>query len=304
MYNAGMKKLIIRTLTLLTVFDFAKSKYVIFRYKIFQKKWKYQRKILGIKQIIFHRTLLNSWEYTSRADLQKLLELFKVYDTNHELIRLGSSGDGGYLIPNDLIGIVANICLGVASDSNFESDLSGLNIKSIMADGSILSPAIDNVDFEFYPVFIGPKISTNYMALEDFISEKSPTDGDLMLSMDIEGDENFVIIETTRKTLSRFRIITIEFHNLDLLCFKYYYKQFYAVIRKILDDFEMVHIHPNTYGPTINYMKIDIPPVLEITFLRKDRITFKNAIKSLPHKLDEKNAAWMPEINLMKEWYL
>jgi hypothetical protein len=43
--------------------------------------------------------------------------------TKYDLIRLGGPHDGGYLVPNGLVGIQACFSPGVSKVSNFELDL-------------------------------------------------------------------------------------------------------------------------------------------------------------------------------------
>jgi hypothetical protein len=43
--------------------------------------------------------------------------------TKYDLIRLGSPHDGGYLVPDCLVGIQACFSLGVSKVANFELDL-------------------------------------------------------------------------------------------------------------------------------------------------------------------------------------
>ena len=49
-------------------------------------------------------------------------------------------------------------------------------------------------------------------------------------------------------------------------------------------------------------MDINIPPLLEFTFLRKDRLIEK-LIKKLPHALDQKNVSYKADVFLDEYWY-
>ena len=48
---------------------------------------------------------------------------------------------------------------------------------------------------------------------------------------------------------------------------------------------------------------VAIPPIMEFTFLRKDRITQKGKNLSFPHKLDRANLAQYDDFALPKCWY-
>ena len=57
--------------------------------------------------------------------------------TEHPLIRAGSDGDGGYLIPDDLTGIAACFSPGVDNRATFESALIARGIPCFLADASV-----------------------------------------------------------------------------------------------------------------------------------------------------------------------
>ena len=40
---------------------------------------------------------------SSKRSIVEIIELLRPISTEHQLIRIGGSGDGGYLIPDDLI---------------------------------------------------------------------------------------------------------------------------------------------------------------------------------------------------------
>jgi len=121
--------------------------------------------------------------------------------------------------------------------------------------------------------------------------------------MDIEGDEYGVLLNTDRELLKRFRILVIEFHYLDSMLDTLGYELINLTFSKLLKDFEIVHIHPNNCSYPIIYKDIQIPPVLEISFLRKDRIQKSQYANSFPHSLDKKNVQKNLDVILPKCWY-
>ena len=67
-------------------------------------------------------------------------------------------------------------------------------------------------------------------------------------------------------------------------------------MKMILEDFEVVHVHPNNACSTWEYKDIRFPEVIEVTFLRRDRIKAIGGYAELPHKLDQLNAHDNPPI--------
>ena len=265
------------------------------RYRAYRFKWKAIR-FFAIK------FLSSFFNFSSKSDLDYFLSFFRVFSTNKELVRIGSPQDGGYLVPNDLKGIAANISLGVGNDSNFEAALADLGIPSFMADGSVEGPALDRELFDFRKLYIGDGPSGEWVSFEKYL-EDVDVYGDLILAMDIEGGEYDVLSDISLDVLRRFRIITIEFHDLDLIFLKNNLVQVLKIVRKLTVEHTMVHLHPNTLVPIVKYLGIDIPPVLEITLLRNDRIERLEEVAFLPNELDRKNAPWTREIYLQPEWY-
>ena len=117
--------------------------------------------------------------------------------------------------------------------------------------------------------------------------------------MDIEGSEYKVILDTPLEILKNFRIFIIEFHYLDLLFNEIYFKTISSVFRKLLIDFEILHLHPNNCCGIFEYKKIKIPKVIELTFINKNRLkkTEYPIVENIKNSLDFKNIKNKKEIN-------
>jgi hypothetical protein len=103
--------------------------------------------------------------------------------------------------------------------------------------------------------------------------------------------------------LSRFRIIIIEFHKFDLIFNSNSFDLISSGIYKLLTEFQIVHIHPNNCSKIVKYKDFEIPPVIEFTFLRKNRIKNFTYETQFPNKLDRKNVQNNDEIILPKCFY-
>jgi hypothetical protein len=239
----------------------------------------------------------------SYGQIQALLSSLAPKKTNLPLIRIGSHGDGGYLIPDDLLGIVACFSPGVSKTSDFELDLAKKGIPCYLADYSVSKPGIDNPLFHFKKKFLGAFNDLIYMTLDKWVLESKVPAGDLLLQMDIEGFEFDVLHQISPELLRRFRIIVIEFHNLDDMVFRGGYHLMLLTIQKLLTDFEVVHIHPNNSEPAFKYGPFEIPPLQEMTFLRKDRASSSSLQNTFPHPLDVACDDSMPDYPLPKCWF-
>jgi hypothetical protein len=241
------------------------------------------------------------------VDKKRLVELarkLRPYKTDIDLIRLGANSDGGYLIPNDLNGIGACFSPGVDQIASFESDLLKLGITSHLADFSV-----DNVPEgfkagSFIKKFIGPNNSDVFITLDKWISqhyelESSP---DLILQMDIEGAEYASLLSTPIDILKKFRIMVVEFHDIETWSQHHFLNIVESVFEKILNEFVVVHNHPNNAMGSVNLNGFIAPRLLEITFLRKDRIGNYDGFCELPHLLDFPNLIDRPNVIFGKDW--
>lgn len=240
---------------------------------------------------------------TDKSDLIDFIPRLYPYQSNVDLIRIGGSGDGGYLIPNDLEGIQYCVSPGVGELSYFENDCANLGMKVLMADYSVEGPKINHPNFQFTKKFIGARSYDHFINLGDWVNQSiNPNDNDLLLQMDIEGAEYEVLATCSSDFLNRFRIMSIEFHFLHQI-FNYFY---FPVIReaflKILETHTIVHIHPNNCCPSTKLLGFEVPPILEFTFLRNDRIKDKKYASEFPHPLDSDNINSKKMI-LPKTWY-
>jgi hypothetical protein len=235
--------------------------------------------------------------------LARFFDVVKPILTNHRLIRLGGQMDGGYLIPDDLVGIEACFSPGVSSRSDFEHDLANRGIKCFLADYSVDAPTVQNELFNFEKRYLGPIADSTHMTLESWVRRLAPNQHDLILQMDIEGGEYGVIFDTSRETLRKFRILAIEFHELESLLDKFGFELIDLTFKKLLTDFDVVHIHPNNYTTPVVYGKYEIPPAMEFTFLRKDRISTRLPALTFPHELDRRNVPQNEDYPLPKCWY-
>lgn len=260
-----------------------------------------------IKESFKSFLLKKKWRLARATDYELLAQFFsliKPVSTNLGLIRVGGESDGGYLIPNDLEGIEVCFSPGVSETANFEFELAAKGIHCYLADYSVEAPPIKSDLFHFEKKYLGPSESLIYTTLESWINRNAPIQSDLILQMDIEGAEYGVIFDTNQETLRKFRIMVVEFHRLDDLCDKFGFEMINLVFMKLLKDFDIVHIHPNNCLKPVVYGKFEIPPVLEITFLRKDRILSKQPTLTFPHQLDRTNVPNYADYPLPKCWFV
>lgn len=215
------------------------------------------------------------------------------------LIRIGGDGDGGYLVPDCLDGIVACFSPGVAQTCGFELDLAGRGMKSYMADLSVDGPPVPHPLFGFEKKFLGTVDDDRFTRLQSWMTRHEPAGGDLLLQMDIEGAEYAVVLDTPAEALRRFRIVVLELHAFDQIFVASAFEFYMQAMGKLLADFEVVHAHPNNCSRLRSNGVYEVPRVLEVTFLRRDYVVVDpGRTLSFPHPLDKPNIAGRADLVL------
>ena len=254
-----------------------------------------------IKSILLKNGIFMSRAVTSKQ-LTGFFDQIRPVKTNFELIRVGDLGDGGYLVPDDLEGLDACFSPGVSLEASFELDLAKRGIPSYMADYSVDFPPIKHELFEFEKKYLGARNDDIFLTLESWMQSKNMTGDKFILQMDIEGSEYEVVLHASIEVLKKFRIIVIEFHNMGMIFNPAGLILLSSTFEKLLSEFDIVHIHPNNCAPLIGFLDFMVPPVMEFTFLRKDRITKREFNTNFPHPLDVKNVYKSKDISLPKCW--
>ena len=248
----------------------------------------------------------NSELSSSREQVLGLLRLMKPVASPKPMVRLGPAGDGGYLVPDDLEDIKACFSPGVSDEAGFELSFASRGVPCFLADASVPEAPVKHENIFFEPLFLGPTSdSKRFISLEDWVNQKELGAGDLVLQMDIEGAEYEVLTSAPLQILKRFRLIAIELHHFEfILTNKFSALGFEAFIRRLLENFEVVHIHPNNNRRPVLHKGIEIPPVIEMTLLRKDRFSGNRSSEpvALPHHLDSGNSPRRKHLTFSSDW--
>jgi hypothetical protein len=247
-----------------------------------------------------HRIIVNT---TSDTRLREFFNMVRPVATSQALIRLGGAGDGGYLVPDDLEGISACFSPGVSILSDFELNLADRGIPCFLTDYSVDQAPLHHPLIHFEKKFLGLEDNDIFSRLETWMSRHAPTGNDFILQMDIEGAEYEVLFDLPEHLLEKYRILVIEFHHLDRLISAEGFLLLDLIFKKLNKYFKVVHIHPNNCAPSYVYQEFEIPPIMEFTFLRRDRITPSTSTPVFPHALDKQNIPSLPDVHLPQCWH-
>jgi len=241
---------------------------------------------------------------TDLGEVEALIDQLKPVPIKQNLVRIGSNDDGGYLLPDDLEGISACVSPGVSTEVCFDYAVADRGCDIFMADASVDGPPVNHPRFHFVKKFVDVFEDDRNMRLDTICAAIGREyAGDRLLQMDIEGAEYRVLLDASDETLESFRIMAIEFHHLTRMFAAFPFAMIRATFQKLLRFHYVVHIHPNNVcRPTVRG-NISIPPVMEFTFLRKDRAKLDPSRRpTLPHPLDRENVSGIPAVPLPDCW--
>ena len=264
-----------------------------------------------VRSVVFSYLEKRGYVIKTHIGREAFIDLFiklKPVSMQDTLIRVGSKGDGGYLVPNFLENIKACFSPGVAGNADFEEEIhTKFNIKSHLADYSVAEMPTENDNFSFTKKFIDISESPEKIRLSDWMHklENIKEDNDFMLQMDIEGAEWRVLYDAPIEILEKFRIMVVEFHQVSqYLSESGSFSLVDNLLRKLSDKFSVVHIHPNNCLPATVIHDIRIPEVVEITFLRNDYVDESDKKLVFPHRFDEKNVPENDDVIMQQIWDL
>jgi hypothetical protein len=238
-----------------------------------------------------------------------LINRLKPIQTQHELMRVGPDRDGGYLIPDDIEGITTCFSAGSSIDSSatFELDLSeSFGIDSHLVNRSMEVPPGYFKPLTFIPKFLGPTNNNVYLTLDSWVkntTEYEYSGQHLLLKLDLEGSEYSAMLTASEEVFKRFRIIVLKLNDVDKWGHPAFFRIAEDFTNKILQYFNVVHVHPSNKGKISNVSGIPLPEILEITLLAKKRCNIVGYINSLPDELDKPCNPEIADLVLPDIWY-
>lgn len=255
---------------------------------------------MNLKEYFFDLFNLFIEKKVDEEKISKLLKKILPLNTGIELIRLGEENDGGYLIPNDLNNVELCFSAGIGDLAKFERDLQQkYNINSILADFNKINKNILPESSKFIKKKISFELGEDNLNLNKFISSEK----DIILKIDIEGDEYLNLINFDEKKFDNVRILIIELHDLRNLRSKFFYQMFEKFLNKICEHFYICHLHPNNTSKIKKIGKYLIPDMIELTLINKRRINKKLLnYSNIPHPLDQKTDPNKRDIFVFDNW--
>jgi len=237
--------------------------------------------------------------------IYQFLNSLKVYDTDLNKIRIGPNHDGGYILTekfskND----ESLISIGIGDDISFDLAFREINnFKKIYLydkDSKVKIPSIKNFELIKKNVAVKTDVKNNFIGINQLLDKFNKK---ITLKVDIEGNEWDIIDNIDIKHFNLISQMVIEFHIIhidvskDFLKKKYtpYFTKFYLdnydlinnnlfkkylrIMEKVNKYFYIFHAHPNNSLKEFKIGKLNIPPLLELSFINKKLVNYAKLTK-------------------------
>jgi hypothetical protein len=232
-----------------------------------------------------------------QADILSVLRMVRPHSASRPKIRLGSLGDGGYVVPDDLAGLDGVISLGIGDEVSFDLDLAERGCTIFQYDPTVDGPPKPHSNFHFERIGWARHDSGDARSLATMLDENHLQGStDLMLKFDVEDAEWDALQSVAIDDLAKFRVVVGEFHGLETLTEPDRFQLICQAFERLTANHVVTHVHPNNNGGIELVEGIVVPRILEITFLRRDRAKFIADHQPIPTPLDYANVAWKREI--------
>lgn len=200
------------------------------------------------------------------------------------LIRVGRSGDGGYIVPLEhIVAAKSLISFGVGDDISFEQHIKHINPNIVidLYDGT--TPKLPaNLKCTFHNENVYFKHMNPFDAAPDCT----------ICKCDIEGEE-YNLIHVPVNSLSNIMTLIIEIHDI-----KEHKNDFVNLLSFLsFSGFNTIHIHGNNHRSSAKLFDVTIPDTLEIT-LSKYPVNGVSKYHYPIQGLDCPCCSWLPEISL------
>ncbi len=241
----------------------------LFSYLIFKEKGARRNdfgSVITQKQIDHERSI------KIEDHVHKILELISPWPTKSNLVRVGSSGDGGYVLnEEDRNHTTYLFSGGIENNNDFEIEIAELGVSGLQVDNSIDEAPRKHQNLNFKKATVG--IESDDFSLKSFIGSQKGQK--LLIKLDIEGAEWTTLDSLSVSDLSSVTCLVAEFHFLG----KLNQSEFFERVTRVFSKIRAAGLYPcflspnNVTGGDI-HGGVMIPRNLEITFTKKENINF------------------------------
>lgn len=232
-------------------------------------------------------------------ELMRITRKLRPYKSSFKKVRIGTLGDGGYVLPDDLNNIDSLLSIGIGGEVSFDLHFAMQGIPIYQYDPTVDCPPVSHSKFKFYKIAWGANNdeSTRTLDVMNQMHGLSQTH-DSILKFDTEGAEWETLNLINPDVLKSFRIIVCELHGLTSIGNENFRRIVEKTLSILTQSHTVVHLHANNCCGINVIEGVPIPAVVELTLLRNDRSDFSPCNDPIPGPLDFPNMSERPDLIL------
>jgi hypothetical protein len=215
-------------------------------------------------------------------------------------VRLGNAHDGGYIFIDDFSEISSVISCGISNDVTCDLAFAEMGKPVVQFDHTVEGPPVRHPLFDFRKQAIDAlgTIPESVRLWDVVKAEGDAAKSDILLKIDIDGDEWATFANYPPDQLRRFRQISCEFHWSSRLKDPEFFSLCLRAIENLRRAFFPAHLHANNFVGFRNLMGVPIPEVYEVTFVNCEFYSPSQRQQGAPTKIDNPNNPDAPDLFL------
>lgn len=234
-----------------------------------------------------------------QSEVLSIVRMLRPQRSQFRKCRIGSLGDGGYVLPEDLAGISRVLSIGVGSEVSFDMHFAAAGVPVHQYDPTVDGPPLQHANFDFHPIAWAFADGERTASLGGMIRAHGfDQRDDALLKFDTEGAEWESLRSVTPDLLKHFRIIVCELHGFNSLHNPAFLQDVWQAMNLLTRNHTVVHLHANNCCGISLVEGVPVPAVLELTLLRNDRSDFGPCHEPIPGPLDYPSMPDRPDLVL------
>ena len=223
-----------------------------------------------------------------QQDILRTMALLRPYDVGCGKVRIGESGDGGYVMADDFAFAAIAYSIGVGPQVQWDVDMAGRGLKVWQYDLTVDSVPASHPAFHYERLGIGPDLSDpQLLTLAEMLRRNGHADmAGMILKIDVEGAEWDVIDAMDDAILARFDQIVIEIHGMEYLVDEPFRARAERVLGRLARHHVPIHVHGNNYAGYHICHGVPVPGCIEVSYARRGRFQLTPAAGTFPTPLD------------------